>query len=341
MYLEVCNNSFDIIYFLVSIAPFVCNTKPLYLSGSSIFIALFCKTVMSRNSEKAQAALNRYQALKSREAGALETNPSLRPKNVSSVTLLPQAEKWRAIVIGEISMKQTQINDPILNDYQIRDLNDAINKLLREKRSWEYRIRELGGPDYLSFGANAGNAGVYTGIDTTGTKVKGYRYFGRAKELPELKDMVAAQQNLKAANSSRLKDHEMKEKILKERQERLTDEYYGFNEPGSKTRNCTSTKSIIQNDLSNALNSVLFLLQDLGDNYKTEDAPSNALLEFENRRGLEILKLQSSLHRNEPESDDVEDIVDFEKEVPTGEEVKAWIVQKKKAELMNRLKIGT
>lgn len=338
MCLEVCN-FFDIIH--STNTSYVCYTKAIYLSGSSITIDLFCRTVMSRNTEKAQAALNRYQALKNKEAGVLESNPSLRPKNVNSVTLLPQAERWRSIVIGEISVKQTQINDPILNDYQIRDLNDAINKLLREKRSWEYRIRELGGPDYLSFGANMGNAGVYTGVDTTGTKVKGYRYFGRAKELPELKDIIAAQQNLKAANSNRLKDHEIKEKVLKERQARLTDEYYGLNEPGSETNNCASTKNIIQNDLSDALNSISFLLQDLGDNYKMENKHSDTILEFEDKRGLEILKLQSARHRDKPISDDVEGIVDFEKEVPTGEEVKAWIVQKKKAELINRLKIGS
>ncbi len=31
---------------------------------------------------------------------------------------------------------------------RIRDLNDEINKLIREKGHWEDRIVELGGPDY-------------------------------------------------------------------------------------------------------------------------------------------------------------------------------------------------
>ena len=30
----------------------------------------------------------------------------------------------------------------------MRDINDEINKLLREKGHWEDRIKELGGPDY-------------------------------------------------------------------------------------------------------------------------------------------------------------------------------------------------
>ena len=35
-----------------------------------------------------------------------------------------------------------------LGEFRIRDLNDEINKLLREKRHWQDRIVELGGPDY-------------------------------------------------------------------------------------------------------------------------------------------------------------------------------------------------
>ena len=35
-----------------------------------------------------------------------------------------------------------------LGEFRIRDLNDEVNKLLREKRHWEDRILELGGPDY-------------------------------------------------------------------------------------------------------------------------------------------------------------------------------------------------
>ena len=40
-----------------------------------------------------------------------------------------------------------------LGEFRIRDLNDEINKLLREKRHWEDRILELGGPDYKVTGS--------------------------------------------------------------------------------------------------------------------------------------------------------------------------------------------
>lgn len=35
-----------------------------------------------------------------------------------------------------------------LSDYEVRDLNDDINKLMREKRHWENQIVALGGANY-------------------------------------------------------------------------------------------------------------------------------------------------------------------------------------------------
>ena len=35
-----------------------------------------------------------------------------------------------------------------LSEFAVRDLNDEINKLIKEKGRWEWRIKELGGPDY-------------------------------------------------------------------------------------------------------------------------------------------------------------------------------------------------
>jgi len=35
-----------------------------------------------------------------------------------------------------------------ISEYQIRDLNDELNKLMREKYRWEQQIVDLGGIDY-------------------------------------------------------------------------------------------------------------------------------------------------------------------------------------------------
>lgn len=137
---------------------------------------------MSRNKEKAQSALNRYQAQISREAGVLDSDPNLRPKYVQLVESLPQAEKWRQTVATEISVNLTKINDPTLPEHEIRDINNHLNKLHREKRAWEYHIKELGGNDYINYGNQV-----------QGLNVKGTRYYGRARELAEVKQLAGSQ----------------------------------------------------------------------------------------------------------------------------------------------------
>lgn len=129
---------------------------------------------MSRNKEKNQSTLHRYYAQQEREAGVLESNPSLRPKYVQKVQSIPQAEKWRQTVLNEISIKLTDINDPSLPLDEIRILNDTINKLEREKRAWEHHIKKLGGNDHIRYGSKS-----------KGIIVNGVRYHGRARELPE------------------------------------------------------------------------------------------------------------------------------------------------------------
>jgi pre-mRNA-splicing factor ISY1 len=39
-----------------------------------------------------------------------------------------------------------------LGEHKIRDLNDEINKFIKEKEHWENRIKKLGGRDYKKFG---------------------------------------------------------------------------------------------------------------------------------------------------------------------------------------------
>jgi pre-mRNA-splicing factor ISY1 len=36
----------------------------------------------------------------------------------------------------------------MIGEHKIRDINDEINKLLREKGHWEKQILKLGGPDH-------------------------------------------------------------------------------------------------------------------------------------------------------------------------------------------------
>jgi len=94
--------------------------------------------------------LARWRALKLKEEGKLIDER--RPHIVEDERNSKRAERWRNQVIREIAQKVAQIQNAGLGEFKIRDLNDEINKLLKEKDAWENRIVELGGPDYKKIG---------------------------------------------------------------------------------------------------------------------------------------------------------------------------------------------
>uniref|UniRef100_A0A1B6CKF9 Pre-mRNA-splicing factor ISY1 homolog n=1 Tax=Clastoptera arizonana TaxID=38151 RepID=A0A1B6CKF9_9HEMI len=138
---------------------------------------------MARNAEKAMTTLARWRAAQVIEQGGVKEKER-RPFLASECTDLPKAEKWRMQIIREIARKVAQIQNAGLGEFRIRDLNDEINKLLREKSHWEAQIRELGGPDYARVGPRM--------LDHEGKEVpgnRGYKYFGAAKELPGVREL--------------------------------------------------------------------------------------------------------------------------------------------------------
>ncbi|XP_054275115.1 pre-mRNA-splicing factor ISY1 homolog [Macrosteles quadrilineatus] len=139
---------------------------------------------MARNAEKAMTTLARWRAAQVTEQGGSAKEKERRPFLASECTDLPKAEKWRMQIIREIARKVAQIQNAGLGEFRIRDLNDEINKLLREKGHWEAQIRELGGPDYARVGPRM--------LDHEGKEVpgnRGYKYFGAAKELPGVREL--------------------------------------------------------------------------------------------------------------------------------------------------------
>ncbi|XDV52250.1 hypothetical protein PO909_020994, partial [Leuciscus waleckii] len=127
-----------------------------------------------------RTALARFRQAQLEEGKVKERRPFL----ASECNELPKAEKWRRQIISEISKKVAQIQNAGLGEFKIRDLNDEINKLLREKGHWEVRIKELGGPDYRRVGPRM--------LDHEGKEVpgnRGYKYFGAAKDLPGVREL--------------------------------------------------------------------------------------------------------------------------------------------------------
>jgi pre-mRNA-splicing factor ISY1 len=116
----------------------------------------------------------------------------------SACKSLRDCERWRGEILREISRKVAKIQDSGLTDYEVRDLNDEINKLMREKRHWENQIIALGGANYRRNVAMLDDDGK----EVPGTK--GYKYFGRAKDLPGVKELF----------SSRKKDEEEENQAL-------------------------------------------------------------------------------------------------------------------------------
>ncbi|KZT26105.1 Isy1-like splicing factor [Neolentinus lepideus HHB14362 ss-1] len=137
---------------------------------------------MARNEEKAQSMLYRFREAQAAELG-LGTRADRRPRMASSCKSLRECERWRGEILREISRKVSKIQDSGLTDYEVRDLNDEINKLMREKRHWENQIVALGGANYRR------NVPM---MDDDGREVpgtKGYKYFGRAKDLPGVREL--------------------------------------------------------------------------------------------------------------------------------------------------------
>jgi len=137
---------------------------------------------MARNSEKAMTALARWRRGKEEEEGGGK-KIERRPYLASNCNDLKEAEKWRIQVIREASKKMSQIQNAGLGEFKIRDLNDEINKALREKRHWENRILELGGRDMRRRSRM---------LDKEGKEVPGvhgYKYFGAARDLPGVREL--------------------------------------------------------------------------------------------------------------------------------------------------------
>eukprot|EP00456_Euglypha_rotunda_P018392 TRINITY_DN1654_c0_g1_i9.p1 TRINITY_DN1654_c0_g1~~TRINITY_DN1654_c0_g1_i9.p1 ORF type:complete len:335 (+),score=71.09 TRINITY_DN1654_c0_g1_i9:97-1101(+) len=136
---------------------------------------------MARNQEKAQAMLNRLVTMRRMELqGPVETRPFL----ASECDDLVDCDKWRKQIIKEISKEVTAIQNGSLGEHKIRDLNDHINKLLREKKHWERQIKFLGGPDYL-----LAQPKVMDGDGKQAMGSDGYYYFGAARELPGVREL--------------------------------------------------------------------------------------------------------------------------------------------------------
>lgn len=166
---------------------------------------------MARPAEKARSMLNKWVALREKGNTPAFNQRNRRPHLASECEHLADAERFRGQIVKEISNSIAKIQNPALPEHEIRDLNDEINRKMREKFHWNRRIRELGGLDY---NAIEKQRQIEEGDIQ---QHQGYRYFGAAKDLPGVKELLAKEQ-----------ERVQKKSIQQNKHKNLTSDYYGW-----------------------------------------------------------------------------------------------------------------
>jgi len=167
---------------------------------------------MARNEEKSQSMLNRWLQLE--KSGGEPKTKAKRPYLAELCADVHEAERWRGQIIKEVAKNVMLIQNKSLEEHKIRDINDLINKLLREKYHWENRIIELGGSDHrggppIAELADESDEGA---IKAPG----GYYYFGAAKNLPGVRELLKP------------KKQEVNRRTRYDMYLRIDADYYGF-----------------------------------------------------------------------------------------------------------------
>jgi len=121
-----------------------------------------------------------------------------RPKIASEVDNVKECDHWRSEILRGVAKKIGEIQNAALGEHRIRDLNDEINKDLREKGYWEDQIKHLGGADYKA--AAPKNVEIYGAELASHT---GYKYFGAAKDLPGVRELFETEHIPEAPRKTR------------------------------------------------------------------------------------------------------------------------------------------
>lgn len=170
----------------------------------------------SNNNEKSLTLLNKFANMKKQlNAKARER----RPNNTKETKNIQDCIKWRSQICNEISRKVTEIQNAMLVESKIRSINDYINVLIKEKEAWEDRIKELGGQDYRIENLENENSVIYNSI-----KKGNYMYFGRAKELPGVRELFETEKTQIVERYNKFDDENINKKLY----QNIDFNYYGI-----------------------------------------------------------------------------------------------------------------
>ena len=182
---------------------------------------------MARPAEKARAMLNKWVKMREEGNAPVSTVRGRRPKLASECDHLGDLEYYRDQINREITGGIAKIQNTALGEHTIRDLNDEINRKFREKHHWNKRIFELskGAIDYnkTERSAQIEEGDVQFIASTNNGKRHGptYRYFGAAKDLPGVKELLEKQQE-------KMKNMKFKKRAPNEIYRHITQSYFGW-----------------------------------------------------------------------------------------------------------------
>lgn len=107
-------------------------------------------------------------------------------RQISNVRTLDEAMKWRQTLVRDIQDRHSKVFDPLLGDDQLQQYNDQLNEWVKELKMWDWNITNK------LHGRINHNDRLKTQLKN-GKLILGKLYFGRAIELPEIKDHLDKQ----------------------------------------------------------------------------------------------------------------------------------------------------
>jgi len=237
-----------------------------------------------------------------------------RPKIASEVTTVKECEHWRKDILAGAAKKIAEIQNAALGEHRIRDLNDEINKDLREKSYWEDQIKALGGADY--------KAKAPKDVETYGAELAshtGYKYFGAAKDLPGVRELFETEVAPEAPRKTR-----------KQLFKNIQPDYYGWRDEEDGTLLLAEQMKEHESQKQEV------------DRWKVEQAE-----QARKKRKVAVVAEESvqeteevTEQQPEPEVEkaDSKDFADFKAyvDVPTMEDIERLIIQKKKNALLKK-----
>ncbi|OWM89249.1 pre-mRNA-splicing factor ISY1 homolog [Punica granatum] len=279
---------------------------------------------MARNEEKAQSMLNRFITMKAEEK---KKPRERRPFLASECRDLSEADKWRQQIMREIGRKVAEIQNEGLGEHRLRDLNDEINKLLREKTHWERRIVELGGPNYTKNAPKMTDLeGNIVDVPNPSGRGPGYRYFGAAKKLPGVRELFEKPPELR------------KRRTRYDIYKRIDASYYGYrdDEDGVLERVEGPAEAKMRSEAVQEWKRMEEIRKEAKKAVKSAEVVNLKEVLFEEEE--DVVEEERRMEREKEETERRERESEFVAHVPLPDEkeIERMVVEKKKMELLNK-----